>query len=90
MSVAILCGHTMKQLAIGKDLLDPEQFAYFATSHIDRHEKYRLKSFNMSKCETTTSVFDWIDKFDYIHLSFDAKNVSQMMRIQPITIQFVT
>ena len=59
-----------------KDLLDPEQFAYFATSHIDRHEKYRLKSFNMSKCETTTSVFDWIDKFDYIHLSFDAKCIT--------------
>ncbi len=76
MSVAILCGHTMKQFAIGKDLLDTEQFAYFATSDIDRQEQYRLDSFNMTKCETSTSIFDWIDNFDYIHLSFDAKCIT--------------
>lgn len=73
MSVAILCGHTMSKFAIGKDLLTTEQFAYFATCDIDRQENYRLNSFNMTQCENTTSVFDWIDKFDFIHLSFDAK-----------------
>jgi len=70
MPISVLCGHTLPALKLS-DILDPNQFAYYGVRDIDSLEFFRVQEYNMCILENANDITDWIDNFDYIHVSFD-------------------
>ena len=70
MIVSILCGHELNQLSFGK-FLYTSQFAYYGTRDIDDLEFQRLQKYNMLILDNTKELNNWLQKFDYVHLSLD-------------------
>lgn len=70
MPVAVLCGHTLPSLKMS-DLLLPNQFAYFGVRDIDSLEFIRMQEYNMNIIDSEKEINNWLDEFDYIHVSFD-------------------
>ena len=70
MPVAVLCGHTLPSLVCGEPL-DTSQFGYYGVRDIDSLELFRIQDYNMCFLETNLDIDIWLEKFDYIHVSFD-------------------
>lgn len=70
MPIAVLCGHTLHNLKIGDDL-NPSQFAYYGLRDVDDLEFLRLKKYKIPTILTIKELENWMEKFDYIHVSFD-------------------
>lgn len=70
MPVSILCGHDLYMLSYGT-FLEPEQFAYYGLRDIDGLEFIRFQEHNMLLLDSEKDLNEWINNFDYIHLSFD-------------------
>jgi arginase len=70
MPLAVLCGHTLPGLQIS-DLLSPNQFAYYGVRDIDSLEFMRMQEHNMCVLETERDIDEWLNNYDYIHISFD-------------------
>lgn len=71
MPVAVLCGHTLPSLQVGRHLLTPEQFGYFGTRDMDDAELRRFKQFGIRPMTSIDDILDWSRCFDRIHISFD-------------------
>lgn len=70
MPIAVLCGHTLPELQVS-DQLFPSQFAYYGVRDIDGLEFMRLQEYNMCILENEKEIDEWLNSFDYIHVSFD-------------------
>jgi len=70
MVVSILCGHDIYSLSYGNPL-KPSQFAYYGLRDIDELEFYRFQKYNMLLFNNEKELDKWIEKYDYLHLSFD-------------------
>jgi arginase len=70
MPVSILCGHDLYMLSYGNSLLS-NQFAYYGLRDIDSLEFIRFQEHNMLLLDSEKELNEWINNFDYIHLSFD-------------------
>ena len=53
------------------DLLLPNQFAYFGVRDIDSLEFIRMQEYNMNIIDSEKEINNWLNEFDYIHVSFD-------------------
>jgi arginase len=69
MPVAVLCGHTLKNLC--SKPLNCDQFAYFGLRDIDSDEFGRLQEHDMTMLHSEADILQWMKKFDCIHVSFD-------------------
>ena len=70
MPVSILCGHTLEYLEISDRLL-PSQFLYYGLRDIDSMEFLRFQDYNMAILDNNNDLDEWINNYDYIHVSFD-------------------
>lgn len=70
MPVAVLCGHTLPTLKMS-DLLMPEQFAYYGVRDVDSLEFIRMQEYDMKIIYDNKDIDEWLEQFDYIHVSFD-------------------
>lgn len=68
--VAILCGHTLRELQYG-NILSPSQFIYYGIRDIDSLEFNRFRDYNMAVMNNLNDLTKFINKYDKIHLSFD-------------------
>ena len=70
MPIAVLCGHTLPALQMS-DVLLPNQFAYYGIRDIDSLEFIRMQEHSMCILDNQKDIDDWINSYDYIHVSFD-------------------
>ena len=70
MPIAVLCGHTLPALQMS-DFLSPNQFAYYGVRDIDSLEFIRMQEYNMCVLETKIDIDEWLENYDYVHISFD-------------------
>ena len=70
MPVSILCGHTLENLQMSDSLL-PSQFLYYGIRDIDSMEFIRFQDYNMAILENNDDLYEWMNSYDYIHVSFD-------------------
>ena len=70
MPIAVLCGHTLESLVMGK-ILDTDQFGYYGVRDVDSLELLRMQEYDMKIFDNLDDIDNWIKHFDYIHVSFD-------------------
>ena len=70
MPIAVLCGHTLESLVMGK-ILDTDQFGYYGVRDVDSLELLRMQEYDMKIFDNVDDIDNWIKQFDYIHVSFD-------------------
>ena len=68
--VALLCGHTLPLLQMGKTL-NTNQFAYYGLRDIDSAEFIRFQDYSMLHLLNTEEIESWVSNFDALHISFD-------------------
>lgn len=72
MSVAVLLGHTLQNIAVGRTFLKTSQFAYFGLDET-KTQMFVLDKYNLRVFNAISSLLNWAESFDCIHVSFDSK-----------------
>ena len=70
MPVAVLCGDTIPSLQFGSNLAY-SQIGYYGIRDVDSMELHRMTSKNMREIYDVDDFWQWQNKFDALHVSFD-------------------
>ena len=73
MPVAVLCQHTMSELAMGEKL-EPSQFRFIGVRDVDPMEQLRMKEYDMKICDLNELVI-WLESIDKVHVSWDIDSI---------------